>query len=194
VQVAHQAKLIHRDLKPGNVLLTDDGTPKITDFGLARKTDEVGQTQTGVVMGTPSYMAPEQARGLLDVGPRADIYGLGALLYELLTGRPPFKGITSFDTLQQVVTNEPVPPRQLSPKTPRDLDTIVLNCLRKDSRQRYATAEELAEDLARWLRGEAVPARPVSILVKGSQGAEYPLWRPMEGDGKTTVGKPVRSG
>ena len=112
MHAAHQARVIHRDLKPANVLLTADGTPKITDFGLAKKLDDVGQTQSGAIMGTPSYMAPEQAGGKNHaMGPPADIYALGAILYDLLTGRPPFKAATPLDTILQVVSDEPVPPR-----------------------------------------------------------------------------------
>jgi tetratricopeptide (TPR) repeat protein len=161
MQAAHAANVIHRDLKPANVLLTGDGTPKITDFGLARKLDEAGQTQSGAVMGTPSYMAPEQAQAKKDVGPAADVYALGAILYECLTGRPPFKAATAFDTLLQVVSEEPVPPRQLNPKVPIDLGTICLKCLHKQPHRRYATAGGLAEDLRRFQSGEPVQARPV---------------------------------
>jgi WD40 repeat protein/tetratricopeptide (TPR) repeat protein len=166
IGAAHQANVIHRDLKPANVLLSGDGTPKVTDFGLAKKLDEAGQTQTGEVMGTPSYMAPEQAEGKKEIGPAADVYALGAILYDLLTGRPPFKAATTLDTLMQVVADEPVPPRQLNAKVPRDLETVCLKCLRKDPRQRYASAEELAEDLGRWQRGEPVKARPLGRIAR----------------------------
>jgi WD40 repeat protein len=142
-------------------LLTEDGTPKITDFGLAKRLDRPGNTQTGAVMGTPSYMAPEQAAGRKDVGPAADVYALGAILYELLTGRPPFKAATPLDTLLQVVSDEPVPVRRLQPKVPRDLETICHHCLAKEPKKRYADAAALAEDLRRFQAGEPVRARPV---------------------------------
>jgi eukaryotic-like serine/threonine-protein kinase len=163
MHAAHQAGVVHRDLKPANVLLTADGTPKITDFGLAKKLDsDAGQTQSGAIMGTPSYMAPEQAGGKSkEIGPAADTYALGAILYELLTGRPPFKAPTPLDTVLQVVGDEPVPPRKLQSKTPRDLDTICLKCLQKAPGKRYTTAIDLAEDLRRFQAQEPIQARPV---------------------------------
>jgi tetratricopeptide (TPR) repeat protein len=177
VQAAHEAQVIHRDLKPANVLLAACGlvgpakpqaaelVPKITDFGLARKLDEASQTHTGDVFGTPSYMAPEQARGQShEAGPAADTYALGAVLYECLTGRPPFKAATSADTLMQVLHEEPIPPRKLEPGVPRDLETIALKCLQKEPHKRYATAGALADDLARYLRGDAIHARPVGAV------------------------------
>ncbi|HVS36431.1 MAG TPA: serine/threonine-protein kinase [Gemmataceae bacterium] len=169
LQAAHKHGVIHRDLKPANVLLTMEGQPKITDFGLAKKLDDAaGQTQSGAILGTPSYMAPEQAGNrAVKVGPAADVYALGAMLYELLTGRPPFKAATTLDTVLQVINDEPVPPRQLQPKTPRDLDTICLKCLRKEPKKRYGSAEELAEDLARYLDGKPITARRVGRLERG---------------------------
>ncbi len=187
IDAAHRAGIIHRDLKPGNILLAVEGpaspddvssaaavpagcprlplaalAPKITDFGLAKRLaeEEARTTQSGLVVGTPSYMAPEQADARHVIGPAADLWALGAVLCTCLTGRPPFLGDSPAQTLMQVLQDEPVPPTRLQPSVPRDLETICLKCLEKEPARRYATAHELADDLRRFLRGEPIRARP----------------------------------
>jgi WD40 repeat protein len=191
VQHAHERGVVHRDLKPANVLLAvgpdsnpvffptglESGrtalAPRITDFGLAKVLGgpaEAAATQSGAIVGTPAYMAPEQAAGKSrQVGPPADIYSLGAILYELLTGRPPFQGETVLETLLQVQSAEPVPPSRLRPRLRRDLETVCLKCLEKDPARRYPSARELAEDLRRFLEGKPVVARPLGLLRRGGR-------------------------
>ena len=161
VQHAHEHGVLHRDLKPANVLRTRDGTLKLTDFGLAKQMESVsGLTRTGALLGTPQYMAPEQADGRThEFGPAVDIYALGAILYEMLTGRPPFRGVTVMETLEQVRRDEPAPPSRLVPRLPRDLSVICLKCLEKAAGRRYHTAGALADDLRRWLNGQPIVAR-----------------------------------
>ena len=193
IHYAHDQGIIHRDLKPANVLLaskkrkaTDtplpaslhpllsDFTPKITDFGLAKQLDrDISNTQSGAVMGTANYMAPEQAWGRAkEVGATADVYSLGAILYELLTGRPPFLGETPMDTMLRVMGEEPVPPTRLRPGLPRDLETITLKCLNKTPTARYPTAQALADDLKRYLDGQPILARPLGRLTRSVRWAK----------------------
>jgi eukaryotic-like serine/threonine-protein kinase len=164
VHYAHQRGIIHRDLKPDNILFADDGTPKITDFGLAKRLDEKqDQTRAGSLLGTPSHMAPEQAMGLNNkIGPATDVYALGNICYQLLVDRPPLVGDSLTETLDKIRFQDPVPPRSVNPRIPRDLETICLKCLKKDPAARYAGAQELADDLGHFLRREPIQARPVS--------------------------------
>jgi hypothetical protein len=190
---AHEHNIVHRDLKPANILVAADArrttqikaatkegpalassicvdlrssAAKITDFGLAKRLDSaVGHTLSGAILGTPSYMAPEQAEGKTrEIGPATDVYALGAILYELLTGRPPFQGDRPLDTILRVVTEEPTPPTRLEPRLPRELETICLKCLEKEPRRRYPSAAALADDLGRFRKGEPIAARPLGPL------------------------------
>jgi tRNA A-37 threonylcarbamoyl transferase component Bud32 len=165
VQYAHEHGVIHRDLKPANILLDRVGGPRVTDFGLAKRASvESGLTVTGQILGTPSYMPPEQAEGKSDlVGPAADIYALGAVLYAALVGRPPFQAASPMETLIQVVSREPVPPRHLNAAVDRDLETIVLKCLEKLPDRRYASAADLGADLKRYVHGEPIVARGSNV-------------------------------
>lgn len=189
VHAVHQHGIVHRDLKPGNVLLAHSDQhhglslgsrpeyatqfePKISDFGLAKNLEEGsgGLTATEAVLGTPEYMSPEQAAGKSrEIGPSADIYALGVILYEMLIGRPPFRGVTRQETMQLVLTAEPISPRRLQPNVPRDLETICLKCLRKEPDKRYISAEELGDDLRRFLIGEPIVGRPVGWLERTNQ-------------------------
>jgi WD40 repeat protein len=173
MHAAHQRGILHRDLKPANVLLAADGTPKITDFGLAKQMEEeTRHSHSGVILGTPAYMAPEQATGdSRQIGAWTDVYALGAILYELLTGRPPFKAPTPLATLQQVVAEEPATPSALRPRLPTDLETICLKCLYKEPSRRYPSALELAEDLHHFRDGEPIRARPVGLWERARKWA-----------------------
>ena len=161
VQYAHEHGILHRDIKPGNILLDQKGEPHLTDFGLARLVEtESTVTRTREVLGTPSYMAPEQAAGeTTKLRKATDVYGLGAVLYQLLTGHPPFAGGTTYETIQLLLDTEPRQPRLLNPKIDRDLSTICLKCLEKDPQRRYSSALALAEDLEHWLKHEPIQAK-----------------------------------
>src|SRR5256884_4060296 len=171
VHYAHERGILHRDIKPGNILLDAKGEPHLTDFGLARLVEtESTATRTMEVLGTPSYMAPEQALGNnASVTSATDVYGLGAVLYQLLTGHPPFAGGISYETIKLLLETEPRPPRLLNPKIDRDLSTICLKCLEKDPKRRYSSALALAEDLERWLKHEPIQARRSGIFSRGKK-------------------------
>jgi serine/threonine-protein kinase len=174
----HRHGVVHRDLKPGNILLDEADRPYVTDFGLAKAFGDASLTRTSVVAGTPCYMSPEQAAGRLrDVGPRSDVYSLGAILFELLTGRPPFLAETAMDTLVQVIEQDPPPPRVLNRRVPRDLEWLCLRCLAKSPHDRYPSAAALGEDLDRFLAGEPVEARPPGLVRRVTRWArrEPPL-------------------
>jgi WD40 repeat protein len=166
IEAVHRQGVIHRDLKPANIMLGPDGSPRVTDFGLAKELGRSsGATSTGRILGTPSYMAPEQATGhSKDVGPATDVYGLGTILYEMLTGHPPFCAETAWDTIQMVTKADPVPPRRLQPTVPRDLETICLTCLNKSPQGRYPSAAALADDLHNFLEDEPIRARPIGLV------------------------------
>jgi serine/threonine protein kinase len=179
IHYAHQQGILHRDLKPSNVLLDKAGNPRITDFGLAKRlASDSRLTTTGTVLGTPSYMPPEQADGKSRrLGPASDVYSIGAILYELLTGRPPFQAATPLDTILLVINTEPIAPRMLNPKLSRDLETICLKCLEKDPRWRYQSAQDLADDLDRYLKREPIKARRINLLNRGWRWCRRNPWQ-----------------
>ncbi len=178
VQFAHQRGILHRDLKPQNVMIDTAGAPHLTDFGLAKRLDvESSLTQTGAVLGSPSYMAPEQAQGRADrIGTHTDVYALGAILYEMLAGRAPFRGESPAETMMRVIQDEPAAPSKRNPDVPRDLETICLKCLEKEPSRRYATARDLAEDVRRFLGHEPILARPASALRKAESWVRRHPW------------------
>ncbi|HET6880010.1 MAG TPA: serine/threonine protein kinase [Pirellulales bacterium] len=177
IEYAHRQGILHRDLKPSNVLIDEADQPRITDFGLAKRLgSDSAATMSGMVVGTPSYMSPEQALGSPSIGPAADVYSLGATLYDLVSARPPFRADSPLETLRQVRDCEPASPRVLNPKVPRDLETICLKCLAKDAQQRYAGAADVAEELGRFLEGEPIRARPIGSFTRAARWARrHPL-------------------
>jgi serine/threonine protein kinase len=183
MHVAHGAGLIHRDLKPGNILMTRDGVPKVADFGIVKRSSEPGMTKTGEILGTPGYMAPEQASGMIrETTASVDVYAMGAILYEILTGRPPHRGMDAIETLLLSLSEEPPTPRRLSPRIPVDLETICLKCLEKKPGARYASALDLADDLHRYLDGQPILARPTPLWERARKWiVRHPAW-------STTIG------
>ncbi len=189
VHYAHEHGILHRDLKPSNILMDVSDEPHITDFGLAKRLgpDNSGQTRSGAILGTPSYMSPEQAQGKVNLfGPACDVYSLGAILYELLTSRPPFCAETPLDTVMQVIDHDPVPPRLLNPNIDHDIETICLKCLEKAPEARYVSAEELGEDLQRYLNGDSITARSFNMLdrlartlERDTHTADFAAWSSM---------------
>lgn len=179
MQHAHDQNVLHRDLKPGNILLEEGAVlPKIADFGLAKRLNEDSNlTRTGEIFGSPSYMAPEQASGVMKLSPAIDVYALGAVLYECLTGRPPFMGPDTMQTLMLVLSDDPISPRQMQPKLPADLETICMKCLEKLPKRRYASAQALADDLDRYLKGEPILARPISSWERLQKWAARKPWQ-----------------
>ena len=175
----HDHGVVHRDLKPGNILLPRTGPPQITDFGLAKRTDRAEQlTMAGQVLGTPGYMAPEQAAGnVWQSGPAVDVYALGAILYHMITGHPPFR--TAMEALVCVLEQDPVPPRAMNRRVPRDLNVICMKCLNKGPSDRYGSARELADDLQRFLHGDLIHAKPLSARRRRCDGpGTGPGWPP----------------
>jgi serine/threonine-protein kinase len=164
IDYSHKKGVLHRDLKPQNILLNEDGVPKVADFGLAKRLDddEIEKTREGLILGTPGYMAPEQAKSGDQIGPHTDVYALGCILYYMMTGRPPFNAPTPFETVRQVLSNEPVPPSRLQDGLDPDLETICLKALEKDIGRRYQTAADLAAELRRYRNGEPIHARPIT--------------------------------
>jgi eukaryotic-like serine/threonine-protein kinase len=189
VAYAHKQGILHRDLKPSNILIGSDDEPHITDFGLAKRLgpESSGQTRSGAILGTPSYMSPEQAQGKSqDLGPASDVYSLGAILYELVTGRPPFRAESPLDTVMQVIDNDALPPRLLNPKIDHDLETICMKCLEKNASMRYPSADALGEDLQRYLDGDSIHARSFNvldrlahILERDTHTADFSAWSAM---------------